>query len=64
MHRSAPVRDDRSDTGPSAVVALFLLDLMAEHGQKFNGNVRPSTPGDRVALCRAFDTELSYMTDR
>jgi aminoglycoside phosphotransferase len=36
-------------------VALFLLDLMAEHGQSFNGNERPSTPEARAALCCAFE---------
>ncbi len=36
-------------------VALFLVDLMAEHGQTFNGNGRPSLPEARAALCRAFE---------
>jgi aminoglycoside phosphotransferase len=31
-------------------VALFLLDLMAEHGQVFNGNERPSTAEGRAHL--------------
>jgi len=39
-------------------VALFLLDLMAEHGQTFNGNERASTPSARAALCRAFEDGL------
>lgn len=34
-------------------VALFLLDLMAEHGQVFNGNETPSTPEARAGLLRA-----------
>ena len=36
-------------------VAVFLLDLMGEHGQIFNGNERPSTPEGRASLNRAFD---------
>ncbi len=36
-------------------VAVFLLDLMSEHGQAFNGNERVSTPEARAALLRAFD---------
>jgi aminoglycoside phosphotransferase (APT) family kinase protein len=43
-------------------VLLFLLDLMSEHGQLFNGNARPSTPSDRAALHRAFDANLSCLT--
>jgi hypothetical protein len=39
-------------------VGLFLLDLMSEHGQSFNGNVRPSTPDGRAALNRAFAGNL------
>lgn len=35
-------------------VALFLVDLMGEHGQRFNGNERPSTPEARNRLLRAF----------
>jgi len=34
-------------------VALFLLDLMAEHGQVFNGNEVPSTPQGRQHLLDA-----------
>jgi len=36
-------------------VALFLVDLMGEHGQRFNGNERPSTPEARDQLLRAFE---------
>jgi aminoglycoside phosphotransferase (APT) family kinase protein len=43
-------------------VALFLLDLMSEHGLAFNGNARGSTPEGREALRRAFDASISYMT--
>jgi aminoglycoside phosphotransferase (APT) family kinase protein len=39
-------------------VALFLLDLMAEHGQVFNGNERPSIPKDRASLRQAFQSNL------
>jgi aminoglycoside phosphotransferase len=40
-------------------VALFLLDLMSEHGQVFNGNQPPSTPGARAALLSALDERLA-----
>jgi len=30
--------------------ALFCVDFMAEHGQTFNGNVKPSRPEDRARL--------------
>jgi hypothetical protein len=40
-------------------VSLFLLDLMAEHGQVFNGNTRPSIPETRSSLRRAFQDSLS-----
>jgi aminoglycoside phosphotransferase (APT) family kinase protein len=43
-------------------VALFVLDLMAEHGHSFNDNVRPSTPESRAALHRTFEASASYMT--
>ena len=36
-------------------VVLFLVDLMSEHGQRFNGNERPSTPEARDRLLRAFE---------
>jgi hypothetical protein len=39
---------------------LFLVDLMSEHGHRFNGNARPSTVADRAALQRAFKASLSY----
>jgi aminoglycoside phosphotransferase len=39
-------------------VALFLLDLMAEHGQVFNGNERPSTPEGREQLLGAMGRVL------
>jgi aminoglycoside phosphotransferase (APT) family kinase protein len=39
-------------------VALFVLDLMGEHGHDFNGNQRASTPGARAALRRAFEERL------
>lgn len=40
-------------------VAIYLLDLMGEHGQAFNGNERPSDPDDRAALLRAFRRRAS-----
>ena len=39
-------------------VALFLVDLMSEHGQRFNDNQRRSTPQARAALLHAFDIAL------
>ena len=39
-------------------VSLFLLDLMAEHGQVFNGNARLSGPEVRLSLRRAFQDSL------
>jgi len=39
-------------------VALFLVDLMSEHGQRFNDNERRSTPQARAALLSAFDIAL------
>jgi aminoglycoside phosphotransferase (APT) family kinase protein len=40
-------------------VAIFLLDLMGEHGHALNGNERPSAPDDRAALLRAFRRRVS-----
>jgi Ser/Thr protein kinase RdoA (MazF antagonist) len=42
-------------------VAVFLLDLMAEHGHAFNGNQRPSTPRARAALQCAFEERLALV---
>jgi aminoglycoside phosphotransferase len=39
-------------------VSLFLLDLMAEHGQMSNGSERPSDPEARASLRRAFEDSL------
>ncbi len=39
-------------------VALFLVDFMSEHGQSFNGNVRPSSLDDRNKLIRIFAENL------
>jgi aminoglycoside phosphotransferase len=36
-------------------VAAFPLDLMSEHGHRFNGNEHPSTPGARRSLSLAFE---------
>jgi hypothetical protein len=41
-------------------VSLFLLDLMSEHGQVFNGNQPPSTAQARAALHRAFESNLAF----
>lgn len=40
-------------------VALFLLDLMSEHGQVYNGNERPSTPEARAVLLTALEQVLA-----
>jgi hypothetical protein len=42
-------------------VTLFVLDLMSEHGQVFNGNGRPSTPNARAALRQAFEGNLALI---
>jgi Ser/Thr protein kinase RdoA (MazF antagonist) len=41
-------------------VSLFLLDLMSEQGQVFNGNQSPSTSGACAALRRAFGCNLTF----
>jgi aminoglycoside phosphotransferase len=53
----AKLRDDRLFR---LYVTLFLLDLMAEHGQAFNGNERQSSPPARAALQQAFDGSLGF----
>jgi aminoglycoside phosphotransferase len=35
-------------------VALFIVDFMSEHGQEFNGNVKPSSADCRDRLLRVF----------
>jgi len=40
-------------------VAVFLLDLMAEHGLYFNGNETPSQPEDRQRVRAAFEAALA-----
>jgi aminoglycoside phosphotransferase len=42
-------------------VAVFVLDLMAEHGQVFNGNERASSLDDRTALRRAFESSFMHL---
>jgi len=42
-------------------VALFIVDFMSEHGQAFNGNVRPSSPERRDRLLRIFADQLRLM---
>ena len=53
--RHAGLSDDRLFR---LYVTLFLLDLMAEHGQVFNGNQRPSSPQARAELERSFNGSL------
>jgi aminoglycoside phosphotransferase (APT) family kinase protein len=43
-------------------VALFLLDLMSEHGHVFNGNERPSTAEHRAILLDALATETGFLS--
>ncbi len=45
-------------------VALFLLDLMSEHGHVFNGNERPSTPEARAILLDALAAETATLAER
>ncbi|WP_342628196.1 aminoglycoside phosphotransferase family protein [Nguyenibacter vanlangensis] len=40
-------------------VSVFLMDLMGEHGQLFNGNMLPSGPGSRASLLHAFQASLN-----
>jgi aminoglycoside phosphotransferase len=42
-------------------VALFLLDLMGEHGHAFNGNERPSSAQARASLRQAFERMLGLI---
>ena len=42
-------------------VGLFILDLMAEHGQVFNGNELPSDDEARAALRKAFENNLGLI---
>jgi|GEM_PF-1122224 len=44
-------------------VTVFLIDLMAEHGQRFNGNERRSCSGERTKLLRAFQSNFALTTD-
>lgn len=57
--QAAGLRDDRLFR---FYVLLFLVDLMSEHGQRFNGNEPMSTPQDRTMLLRAFGQALERLT--
>lgn len=59
--RHAGLSDDRLFR---MYVLIFLLDLMSEHGQVFNGNQRPSSPEDRAALHRAFERNAARVRSR
>lgn len=39
-------------------VVVFLVDFMAEHGQVFNGNQRPSSVAARAQLSTIFGAAL------
>jgi aminoglycoside phosphotransferase (APT) family kinase protein len=39
-------------------VAMFLVDLIGEHGQRFNGNAQRSTAQQRAGLLRVFEIAL------
>lgn len=45
-------------------VALFLLDLMSEHGHVFNGNEKPSTPEARAIMLDALAAETAILSER
>lgn len=45
-------------------VALFLLDLMSEHGHVFNGNEKPSTPEARAIMLDALAAETAILSQR
>lgn len=45
-------------------VALFLLDLMSEHGHVFNGNEKPSTPEVRAIMLHALNAETAILSQR
>jgi aminoglycoside phosphotransferase (APT) family kinase protein len=45
-------------------VALFLLDLMSEHGHVFNGNEKPSTPEARAIMLDALNAETAILAER
>jgi hypothetical protein len=49
--KSANYEDDRLF---GLYVALFIVDFMSEHGQEFNGNVKPSSADCRNKLRRVF----------
>ena len=42
-------------------VAVFLLDLMSEHGHDFNGNQSATSPDQRGALLQAFRREMDSL---
>ena len=42
-------------------VALFLVDFMSEHGQRFNGNEQPSTSVARAMLLKIFTQAIKHV---
>lgn len=55
---SANHRDDRIFR---LYVVLFIVDFMSEHGQMFNGNLLPSSAGDRNRLLGIFAEHLQRL---
>jgi len=53
--------DHKDDSLFRFYVAVFVLDLMAEHGQIFNGNEKPSCPQDRAKLRCAFESCMEQL---
>lgn len=56
--RHAGLRDDKLF---QIYVLIYLLDLMSEHGQVFNGNPSASSPEGRAALQQAFDRRVALI---
>jgi len=50
--------DEQADTLFALYIVVFLLDLMSEHGQVFNGNEKPSSREARERLQARLEAEL------
>ncbi len=53
--------EHRDDQIFQLYVAMFLVDLMAEHGHRFNGNVRASDADVRARLMTAFVSQIERL---